>query len=276
MVPEVAKGLPRFKQGIYEARLKVCRAQRHIQESASILRAFEQSEYCKVSLETDADTGQQVFRMSADAVPQDFQLAIGECFRSLDCAFDYIVTALMDGLTGNAKRIHFPMHDTRDALKATFKAPKPNKNKTRNRDVVEAVPRFALMLLCQVKPYRGGNYFAWEIRQAANLDKHNMIIPTFKVSSIRDVVLAGSKDGPSFSGMTVSVHGDGTFNMIENWGSPITLEQYGKPTFSVTFPESMDVFAGKPVLQTLIQCVQATSRLITLCEVHLSPTFSHI
>ena len=178
------------------------------------------------------------------------------------------MSGLMQAKTGDATRIHFPTEDSRKALRDSFKAPKPGKTAPPRRRIVEAFPLLALDLLAVIKPYKGGNFSLWEIRKADNIDKHNLIIPSITVTEIRGVGLVDKVNNNVFQDMTLSVGAGGVVNAIgyQNAGSYLEFTNKGQASLSIRFADDMEVFAGKPVFPTLLECVQLTSKAISLIE----------
>lgn len=270
---KVAIAPPEFHRAVWQARLKVDRANRHALEAEAVLKTFAASDFCTPFVKFDVEKRCHVLGVEASEPPPDFSLAVGDCFRNLDSALDYLACGIMRALTGSDTRIHFPVDESREALKSTFKRPRPGKGAPRNRRIVEACPALILLILCKIKPYKGGNFLAWEIRKAANADKHNMIIPTLQLATLHDLVVTGPEDCPYIHYSTFKIQAGGSFGAYRSYAAPLEIKHYGQATFSVSFPDSAEVFAGDPVVPTLLQCIQGTTEVINLCERHLSGAF---
>ena len=186
--------LNQFKNGMFQVSLKVNRAYRHIQEINACVEALAKDDFCRIVEERDPETGQQSFHIVFLRLPTDVPFSIGDAIHNLNCALDYIATAIMRACGKDVNRIVFPSDETRKALKSTFKRPAPGRGKPRNRAIVEACPKFALLLLCKIQPYRGGNFGVWEVRKADNLDKHNLIIPTVALTGLTDIKISDKRN----------------------------------------------------------------------------------
>lgn len=272
----VPNDLVLFDSAISQARLKVNRANRHIKDVQAVLESFVQSDFCRLVENIDPDTGDQSFSVVASQVPADLPLSIGDCFHNLSSALDYISSAVMRIKAGSTGRTTFPSHESRKALKASFKRPKPGKGTPPNRGIVEACPVFALTLLCKIKPYRGGGSFAWEVRRADNIDKHNLFIPTIYVAALHDVYIVDTDRNNKVHFSEISVGPGGQCDALRYVGGTAKVENYGQASFAVTFPEDAEVFAGNPVVPTLLQCAQGIEEVVNLCDTHLRTAFSSI
>lgn len=263
-----------FEFGLFQATLKVNRAYRHLQEIEACIERLTKADAYEIFEEVKPESGRPSFRLKVPPLPPDLPLSIGDCIHNLNCALDYIATAIMRALGKDVNRIIFPSDETRSALKATFKKPAQGKRRPRNRAIVEACHLFALLLLCKIKPYRGGKYMVWEIRKADNLDKHNLIIPTISIVEIVDIAISDKNDN-RVSGMTIRT-GPGQEIGLAQMASAAKVDNYGRPIFSITFPQRAEVFAGESVLPKLVQCIHSINEVIKICQAHLAPSLSRI
>tara|TARA_R110000787_G_scaffold114095_1_gene223680 strand:- start:241 stop:1056 length:816 start_codon:yes stop_codon:yes gene_type:complete len=256
-----------FEQAFFHARLKINRADRHIDEAQQRFAAYCKSDFCRILDDTDPETGHQSIRAVAEPVPADLVLAIGDAFHCLSSSLEYVVSGLMMAKTGNATRVHFPTNETRKALRQSFAAPKKGKSSTATRRIVEAFPLVALKLLTGIKPYEGGDFALWEIRKADNIDKHNLIIPSVTVAQVA-AVLVDDVHNNRFEA-TFGVGAGGVVNGIaysQADGSRLKFEYKGQATARISFPDVSEVFAGDPVFPTLLKCSQLTKAAVDALE----------
>lgn len=135
-----------------DARLKINRANRHIDEAWTIIAAFAKSDFCKVVSERDADAGNYILKVNATVrAPPELALAAGDTVHNLRSSLDYAITAMV-GRKDN--RVSFPMDETWDKLE---------KSSTALKKVVSAVPKFDIFLRDVIKPYKAGNYALWAL-----------------------------------------------------------------------------------------------------------------
>ena len=257
-----------LERAFFEARLKINRAARHIDEAQHHFSAYTQTDFCNVVEDTDTEPGQQIIRAVAAPIPADLVLSIGDAFHCMSAALDYVSSGLMRAKTGSATRITFPSDEFRNSLRKSFMAPKSGKKTPPNRRIMEAFPLIAFELLTVIQPYKGGNFGIWEIRKADNIDKHNLIIPSVTITELRGVSYVDEVRNNSVTGMTLRLGAGGTINAISyGGGSKLKLTQKGQATARITFPDTSEIFAGNPVFPTLIQSVQLVAQTIERIEI---------
>lgn len=257
-----------LNEAFFQARLKINRADRHRQEAEAVFAHYVNTDFCRIIVETDAETGQHTVRAVADKVPADLVLAIGDAFHNLSSSLDYIMTGMMRAASLSTTRIGFPSDETRRALRKSFMRPKAGKRAPPNRRIVERFPALVLLLLTRIKPYKGGGYNLWEVRKADNVDKHNLIIPVITVTELRGVDVESVNKNFSMTDATFAVNSGGVINALKfSMFGPLKITKKGQPSAKVNFPDTAEVFAGSPVFPTLLQCVQALNEAINLIEI---------
>lgn len=260
-----------FKDAIYQARLKTARAHRHVLEVEDIMRRYVSSKDCRIVQETEPETGAQLFSVNADLIPSDLPCAIGDTLHNLNSALDYLASGIMHETIGTTGRTQFPMHKTRNSLKESFKGARDKKKAGANRQIVEACPRFALLLLCKIKPYFGGDRSIWEIRRLANTDKHRLIVPAIYVVGLHDVHISDDNNNRVEMGrVQLSPGGVGK---IVRMGATAKIERFGNADLSIKFPDNYELFAGCDLIPTLTSFVQTVTEVVDLCEASLAPLF---
>lgn len=253
----------------FQARLKINRANRHTDEVRQWFESYTETDFYDIIDDRNAETGEQLVRVTVKPVPADMVLAIGDAFHCLSAALDYVMSGLMRAKTGNAIRVHFPTDESRKRLRKSFMAPKPGKKTPANRRIVKAFPLIVFELLTIIKPYQGGDFRLREIRRADNIDKHNLIIPSVTVTEIRDLRMVDKVHDNTVT-TTVSLGAGGVINLIgyrQADGSHLEFESKGQATASISFPESLEVFGGEPVLPTLLECSHLVAEVVKKIEV---------
>lgn len=256
-----------FEAAFAHARLKINRANRHIDEAEQWFGAYAKSDFYDLVDDRDSQTGKQFIRFKAQPIPGDLALAIGDAFHCLSSSLDYVMSGLMRAKTGDAMRVSFPTDETRESLRKSFMPPRPGKKAPPRRRIVEAFPALVFELFTSIKPYEGGNFALWEVRKADNIDKHNLIIPSLTVAQISDVMLVDEVNNVRLGG-TLAVGAGGVLNAIgyRNGDQVLKLENKGQATVSIAFPDAAEVFAGKPVLPTLRECSQLVLEATEIIE----------
>jgi len=242
--------------------LKVGRAEHHIEEAKSAFRSYVDSDFCSITMQTNPQGFKEPW-ITAKKIPAEIPLAIGDAFHCMNASFDYVMTGLMRAKTGNAVRISFPSHDTRNQLRKSFMSPGNNARTPPNRRICEAFPWLAYQIMSRIQPYQGGNFRVWEVRQADNIDKHNIIMPSVTIVE-RSGMIGIDKVNNNISMNTgIVLHPGQSAPFPVSFGGDIELEYEGNPTVSITFPKTFKVFAGDPVFPTLDQCLTLTIEAIS-------------
>ncbi|MGN3973881.1 hypothetical protein [Tsuneonella sp. SYSU-LHT278] len=257
-----------FDSTFFQARLKVNRANRHISEAQEWFAAHVGSDFYDIVDNRDPETGRQTICAQAEGIPAHMVLAIGDAFHCLSSALDYVMSGLMRAKTGNSGRIHFPADETRKGLRKSFMPPKPTKSAPANRRVMKAFPLIALEILTVIQPYKGGKFGLWEIRKADNIDKHNLIMPTITITEIRGLRMVDKVHNNVFEPGLIQVGPGGRMNLMGylNPGGTLEFEDKGHATASISFPDGLEVFAGKPVFPTLLECSQLVAETLDRIE----------
>lgn len=257
-----------FGMAFFHARLKINRANRHIDEAQHWFRIYVEGDFYQLIDDRNPETGHQSIRLAVAPVPAELVLAIGDAFHCLSSALDYVMSGLMLAKTGDAARVHFPIDESRKSLRHSFMKPRPGKTPPPRRRIVEAFPAIAFELLSVIKPYKGGDFALWEIRKADNIDKHNLIIPSIAVTEIKGIRLEDKVRRNVFENVSLAVGAGGVLNAIGyGGGSHLEFTNKGQATASISFPDGMEVFAGKPVFPTLLECSQFVTQTIDRIEV---------
>lgn len=147
-------------------KLKIRRARKHLEELSEIITAFYGRRPFEVVSDTDAQTGECVFRLKiTEGAPQEVSSIVGDVVHNLRSALDVLVCDLIRaaGATVTPSSA-FPVASS----KLTF----PNFANGRLKGVVPAARR----LVARLKPYPHGDAALWNIHSLNGIDKHNRII----------------------------------------------------------------------------------------------------
>lgn len=247
-----------IEQTFVQSRLKIQRANRHINEARQWFAAYLQGDFHNLVDERDTQTGRQSIKLVVMPIPADLVLAVGDAFHCLSSALEYVMSGLMVAKTGEALRIHFPTNKSRDALRRSFMRPTAGRRESANRKIMKSFPLVALEILTGLKPYEGGKYSLWEIRQADNLDKHNLIIPSTCVTEVRGVSLIDRKYNNIIQNTNLRVGSGNTLNVFgyQQVDSYLEFTDKGKAMASLCFPSDAEIFSNQDIFLTLAKCSQ--------------------
>jgi hypothetical protein len=170
--------MPRFRG----SRLKVERADKHIADINSLLEVFIGSDFYDLTIDKDFDTGENILRCNIKTRMEEEKIAliIGDALHNLRSALDLLYYETVGLCNGTAtKWTRFPFADTRDQLVGRSLNPALEKKQI-TRNVYN-------LILNIVKPYEGGNVALWTLDDLNITDKHQLLIPVFKLMMLRDV-----------------------------------------------------------------------------------------
>jgi hypothetical protein len=247
-------------------RLKIKRADKHINDLKASLRSFLDSNPYKVGIKRDPKSKKPIYYLLAiEPVPACIAATAGDVLNSLRSALDHLAQHLYLVGTGNAQgyrdKTSFPISPS----VKDFKNGLARKVEGMRQDAIDAIR--------SLEPYAGGKgNDLWTLHRLNNIDKHRMI---FTVGSAFRSVDIGAYMGrrmekmlgqalPALSAfmrpadnMCPLKAGDELF--IDSPDAEI--DERMQFTFEVAIHEPPTV-EGKPILETLVQLRDRTDSII--------------
>lgn len=165
----------------HEARLKIERAKEHINYLNLIAGDFAETKSHEVFIEHDPEGGDDLLKVRAGLIPDDFSLILGDAAHNLVAALDYTVNEIEFHTRGfRSKYTKFPMYETRDALKAAV-----------NGGFKEKAPEQVIDCIVDVvQPYLGGdNAILYCLHTIEMEDKHRLLIPKLELKFVEGIVI---------------------------------------------------------------------------------------
>jgi hypothetical protein len=234
------------------ARLKAQRAKRHISEFKAVFDYLASTDFCKVTPQPNDDSTAYFLRVEAAPLPADFSLIVGDCVHCLRASLDHLATQIVFEATGANKRIHFPMHETRDNL-VDMVAKSPIK---------DAFPEGADIILNEINPCSSGNALLWQAGRLNNIDKHNQIVVVAGVTTV-ELERFSDENNNVFENCAVSLRNGTIFNPVSSQ-TPFKIEGKITPALEILF--GPPVLEREQVLQTLIKMHDSTTNAINAIE----------
>jgi hypothetical protein len=238
----------------HDAKLKIKRANQHIQELQMRLSAFLNTDFYRLHVEEEAKTGRHVLKFEqTNPLPEDIPLIIGDAMHNLRTVLDYVAFEIVTEAGGPTDYVKFPVREDRDKLKAALTG----------GEMKVAAPDIIDLILDVVQPYPGGNGAALHVLHSLDVgDKHYKLTPVISVAALTDVT--GQAGGITFSKCTFGVGQGGKLNVVGMPGK-FTFEGHGQPTFAVLFGKGQP-FQGQPVIPTLQQLSQLVAGTVQAIE----------
>lgn len=234
-----------------DSRLKVQRANRHIQEIETIFQHFIKTDFYRLVSDVHPQTGKHSLDARSISLPAGIPLSLGDAVHNMRSAFDYISTHYVGK---NNTRITFPIGRKRDNLVTSESF----------RFIEKSVPDLADFIADRIKPYEGGDFKLWEINELDRMDKHKLIIPIMQVFEMAGVSFEDKQHGIQFVNCDITTFGPGTLGLVDS-DFPFEVTGQGKTTAHIFFPVG-NPFENQPVVPTLAQLAQFTLEAIKSLE----------
>jgi hypothetical protein len=238
------------KSQFESARLKVQRAYLHIQELERVFATFLQSNFCKISVEQEPETGQQLLKVASIAsLPAETPLIIGDAFHNLRTALDHVMAEILKGSDG----VYFPVGKERQNFEAH----------STYRTIKKALPDLAAMLLDDIMPYDTGKPSIWAASRFGNIDKHNLLIATTTVKSLTGVSL--EHQNLCMTNSNFIFDQGGVVRVASMPPGPVKITNHGNAAAQILFNKGRPL-EGQPVIESLTKMAQLTLQTIEALE----------
>lgn len=235
-------------------KLKVKRANQHISQLNELLNAFVNTDFCRLHVEENRDTGDYVLKFEmTKPIPEEIPLIIGDAIHNLRSALDLMACEIVTLSEGTpSKWTNFPIRNTKKELEATLNG---GEIKIAGTDIIA-------LILDVIKPYKGGNDTLCALHSLDIADKHKLLLPIISVVALTHV--NAKAGGIIFTDCTFAVGEGGKLNIL---GMPrnFELQGYGKPAIAISFDKGQPL-EGQPVVPTLHQLSQVVLGIIQTFE----------
>lgn len=242
----------------YSARLKIERAEHHINDLHRAAQLFGDTHAHTITIETDPNTGDDVLCIApAEPLPDKLLLVIGDALHNLRSALDHAWCEMCVVVTPHTK---FPVRETKDGVEAAINGLKENACEEVKRFIVDAV-----------QPYKGGKgEMILNLHDLDIEDKHRLLIAHREYTLI--------------TGMT-AIDDRGEEFVVDDWlivpphvaTQPVAghrhfkITKYGTARIHATFGEGMP-FQGKFILLTLHKLAKLVTLVVNGFEgIYLAP-----
>jgi hypothetical protein len=232
------------------ARLKIKRAQTHIDEVELLEKAFLANNY-EVRFSVDASGMQEIKLASLGRPSAEMGLVIGDAVHNLRSALDHSMVSIL-GARGN--QISFPLAKDKSNPGAHSTYP----------IIKKEMPGLALLLTDTIVIHDTGLACLWAIGALDNIDKHNLLIAVGSVHELHGLVLEDIEHQSVIAPSVVYVKPGGILD-IGNWAGQMTVTSPGTPVGYVMFADGQPL-EGTAVVPCLRNLVGITARAIDKIE----------
>lgn len=242
------------------AKLKIVRANEHINDLYVQAREFADTDPYSILVENNPETGDSMLKISMDqAAPDKMLLTIGDAIHNLRSALDFAMSDIeFDTLGIRDPHTHFPIRPTRDELVNAIDGGLKKKGQWAPKTVLD-------FIVDSIQPYeRGIGEPIWSLNALDIEDKHRLLIAKKDITHVRTI---HCKDGR------------GEHFMVTEWAmihprvsvypcigrKNVEITDKGKASFGVVFGDGMP-FYGKAILPTLRNLSHFVSRTMDSLE----------
>jgi hypothetical protein len=240
--------MPLTSSSFDSARLKVQRANRHIENLQAVIADFSADKFYEFVV--DGNLGAIVTRL-LKPFPDDVPLIIGDAVHNMRSALDHTVTAIVQSTVKQRDRL-FPFHKDRKCLVSD----------TAKLDPIEKSLAGAKRLIVdEAQSYEGGNGNLYGLHLLDRIDKHNEIIVTTAIAFADRLIVREN-------GRVVMAVNKIVFDVkspILSIGSPanFSVDYDGKSAIEIRFAKHLP-FGAEPVIPTLVDLSQRVMKIIEL------------
>jgi hypothetical protein len=232
------------------SRLKIERAYRHIEELKTVFESFLSSDFCRVSVEPQSDTGSQIIKVGSIAtLPSETALIIADAVHNLRTALDHAMAEILEGhkwiqFPVGKERHNFESHSTYQTIKKTF-------------------PDLAVFLLDEVMPYDNGKPSIWAASKLDNIDKHNLLIAIINVNRLTGVSL--EHENLTLENGTFTFSSGRAINFAAIPPGPVKITNKGKASAQILFGKGQPL-EGQPIIESLVEMADITLQTLGALE----------
>lgn len=258
--PELSLNDPR-KVAVVHSKLKIEWAKKHIEGVEAIVKLIAAETSNIVKSYQDTKTGRYKLGVGPkhDGFPAVLLLHIGDAVHNLNSITDFLWSGVARSIDPDlASKITFPRQDTRENLCSSLAA-------GRNAMIQKAFPQANSFVLDTVKPYQGSDRPFWTLNKLDNINKHRLLLLTTNIIDFRGGLVVRSQDGSVISfpaGAYIQTDGP---NLTASFATPFEFNDDADPSIGVVFAEN-GLFFGEPIVETLVNLVEATTELIASFE----------
>lgn len=244
------------------ARLKVKRAERHIDEFISdqdILpsRIYDLGVTCRsVALLREPDCNRVTY-FPKQSVTKHFGAIAGDAVNNLRESLELWMNAAAL-CVGPAKKLYFPFSKERKNLETSQSF----------ASVKKAFPDAATFIAKKIEPCWDRNLHLWAATSLCNQNKHNDFIPVVTLGEIKGKNIKFGNI--SVSSLKVSGDANKPQTLYSGPLGSITEENNFEVSVEVSFPKGA-IFEHQPVVPTLLNMAQVVSQTLDALEVFITP-----
>ena len=234
---------------------------KHVYDLNKLLASFSESDFYTVSVEEYKGCNHIAIKFKAHFSTTTAALIIGDALHNFRSALDMLYYwAFHCTLGGTNHRTKFPIRDQREELVAAIDGGLKEKGLTDDPSAI----KIRNVIVDVIKPYTAGNPTLWSLHAMNIMDKHQLLIPVFKIMRFTDIRLEDDKkevflaDGqPYFT--------DNSYRFKLGREGIITVKDKGHAATAIVFNVGVP-FNNKPVIPALAEISESVTSAIDAFE----------
>lgn len=236
---------------------KVKRAKKHIYDLVTLMQEFANSDFYDISVKEVRWTHGWLRNELVVTLDPEFEfrtqaaLIIGDVLHNLRSALDLMYFQIVRAGTASSKT-RFPILDGREQFGHIFNSA------FKQQQITDGIANF---ILDTIKPYETGNRSLWALHKLNIRDKHELLIPLFKLVRIRQICLINEHNIPFEYPPVLVSHSFGTYLPEEEYGRYPKVHDKGKAATGIGFEFGVP-FAGESVICTLNGIAEEVTRTV--------------
>jgi hypothetical protein len=244
-----------------DSREKVKRAVKHVNDLNELLTDFSASNFYSVSVQEQEGSNIISIAVFRHFPTTTAALIIGDTLHNLRSALDLLYYKIFDEVTGKADKFtRFPIRDRQQELISSIDG---GLKKKRLSDHLGAIA-LRDFIVNVIKPYKAGNDSLWALHEMNITDKHQLLIPTFKIMRFADISLQDEK-GDIFPADGLPYFLDDSYWFKLNRTGNFTIHQKGNAATAIVFGIGVPL-QDKPVIPALNTLADNLTRTIDAFE----------
>jgi hypothetical protein len=207
-----------------DSRLKIERANEHIREAEKRIKLITapDSQTSRVEIHAEAQVKSVHYHLKRLGDLPELALVMGDAIHNLKTALDYAwfqtISTLMPGGDVRSK---FPIYPSVDQLVSALSG------------VSAARPRLATLILGEIKPYDGGNFYLRPLHKLDIRDKHELLIPATNYGNVSGLIVKDQYRSVS----SRSWGGELGEEFHIDFPQDVEIEDKGRVPFGIVFKE---------------------------------------
>jgi hypothetical protein len=239
----------------HSSRLKVDRANKHIEDIDRSVRNLSDPDAHVVTTDVDPHTGQKFIHYDIPQdIPTNLALMIGDAVHNLRTALDYAWLQTLERVVPSAVSdfAQFPIYSSLKDLETALKT----------RKIDTASPRLYELIISHIKPYGGGDHSLWSIHKLDIFDKQRLLIPVVAYAGADGIEIHDAAGNVCSSG-TWGVRHAGRFTVELDKDS--NIKNKGKLNLEIVFDEGLPTKDAE-VFDTLSMYGNVVLKIVELLE----------